>query len=335
MSTTVAILLFCGGLLLCLMSSVVLSERLDQVGHRFRLPPGLIGLVTALGADSPEISSAAAAIIGGQHDLGRGVIFGSNIFNVAMLLGLSAVVAGRVAMSRANLGFNAGVAFCLTLAVGAQTLGWIGRTVTGLLLLAVAVPYGVLSSLRRDTVRSLRLPQGARSWIERLVLTEVRKSEDDATKLDRLTPADGLSIVPLLTMIIIASVAMVRAAELLGQRWGVSQLVIGTFVVAFLTGLPNLVASVRLARQGRGTALSSEAFNSNSLNLLAGAYLPTLFVSLPGPSREAVLALGTLLALTAGAAGIGIAGRGFGRGTGVLLVAAYAAYAAVALWLAG
>lgn len=100
MCSTVAILLFCGGLLLSLMSSVVLSERLDQVGHRLRLPPGLIGLVAALGADSPEIASAAAAIIGGQHDLGRGVIFGSNIFNVAMLLGLSAVVAGRVAMSR-------------------------------------------------------------------------------------------------------------------------------------------------------------------------------------------------------------------------------------------
>jgi len=106
MSTTVAILLFCGGLVLSLMSSVVLSERLDQVGYRFRLPPGLIGLITALGADSPEISSAATAIIGGQHDLGRGVIFGSNIFNVAMLLGLSAAVAGQVAMSQANLGFT-------------------------------------------------------------------------------------------------------------------------------------------------------------------------------------------------------------------------------------
>ncbi len=81
--------------------------------------------------------------------------------------------------------------------------------------------------------------------------------------------------------------------------------------------------------------MSSEAFNSNSLNLLAGAYLPTLFVSLPGPSREAVLALGTLLALTAAAAGFGIAGKGFGRGTGLLLMAAYAAYGASAPWLAG
>jgi len=334
-STSVAILLFCGGLLLSLMSSVVLSERLDQVGHRFRLPPGLIGLVTALGADSPEIASAATAIIGGQHDLGRGVIFGSNIFNVAMLLGLSAAVAGRVAMSRANLGFNAAIALCVTLVVGAQTLGWTGRMVTGLLLLAVVIPYVVLSSLRRDTVRALRVPQGARRWIERLVLAEARESEVEETELDRLTFADGLSIVPLLTMIVVASVAMVKAAELLGQRWGVSQLVIGTFVVASLTGLPNLVASVRLARQGRGTALSSEAFNSNSLNLLAGAYLPTLFVSLPGPSTEARLALGTLVALTVIAAGIGIAGRGFGRGGGLLLVAAYAAYAVVALWLAG
>ncbi len=238
-------------------------------------------------------------------------------------------------MSGANLGFNAGVALCLTLVVGAQMLGWAGRTVMGLLLLALIIPYGVLLSLRRGTVRSLRLPQGVRRWIERLVLAKPARATRSRPELDRLTFADGLSIVPLLAIIIIASVAMVRAAEMLGQRWGVSQLVIGTFVVASLTRLPNLVASVRLARQGRGTALSSEAFNSNSLNFLAGAYIPALFVSLPGPSAEAVLALCTLLALTAASDGIGIVGRGFGRGTGVLLVAVYAAYAAAALWLAG
>ena len=335
MSTTLAFVTFCGGLVLALMASVVLSERLDQVGHRFRLPPGLIGLITALGADSPEIASAAAAIIGGQHDLGRGVIYGSNIFNVAMLLGLSAVVAGRVAMSRANLLFNAGVALCMTAVVGAQMLGWTGRVVTGLLLLALLLPYGVLSSLRRETVRGLSVPRAARNWIERSVLAEARVSEEEETELDRLTFADALSIVPLLAMVVVASVATVRAAELLGQRWGVSQLVIGTFVVASLTGLPNLAAAVRLARQNRGTALASEAFNSNSLNLLAGAYLPTLFVQLPGPSAEAMLALGVLVALTAGATAMGVAGRGFGRGTGVLLLAAYAAYAVAALRLAG
>jgi hypothetical protein len=113
MSMTVAIVLFSGGLFLCMMSSVVLSERLEP---------------------APRVG--------------------------------------------------------LTVEVGAPTLGWTGSIVRGLLLLAVALPYGVLSSLRRNTVRSLRVPQGARRWIERHA--EARESEEEATELDPLTFTDGL-----------------------------------------------------------------------------------------------------------------------------------------------
>ena len=332
MSDPVAILMFCGGLALSLLASVVLAERLDQVGHRFRLPPGLIGLMTALGADSPEIASAVAAIIGGQHDLGQGVIFGSNIFNVAALLGLSAMVAGRVAISRSNLVLNGGVALWLTMVVGARTMGWIGQLAAGVLLGVVIVPYVGVSSLRQGTVRALALPQAARGWIERAVLSEaIAESGGNESALDRLSLADALSIVPHLAIIVISSIAMVRAAEQLGQHWGISPLVIGTFIVATLTGLPNLIAAVRLARLGRGTSLSSEAFNSNSLNLLVGAYLPTFFITMPAPSGEATLAIIALLAITVLAVTLGMIGRGFVRATGLLLVAAYGAYAAAAL----
>jgi cation:H+ antiporter len=55
----------------------------------------LLGIVTALGADSPEIASAITALAAGHSDLGVGVVIGSNIFNLAALLGLSALVAVR------------------------------------------------------------------------------------------------------------------------------------------------------------------------------------------------------------------------------------------------
>ena len=332
MTLPLAFLLFFGGLVLSLMSSVVLAERLDQAGHRLNFPPGLIGLVTALGADSPEIASAVTAMISGQHDLGRGVIFGSNIFNIAALLGVTALVARRVAVSRPNLVLNGGVALALTLAIATQTMGWLGPLPTGLLLLAIALPYAVLSSLRRSTVRSPNFPDFARGWVERAVLEEARDINTEEITLQRFTLADGLAIVPLLTAIVVSSVAMVNAAEFLGQRYHVSQLVVGSFVVATLTGLPNLIAALRLAVAGRGTALSSEAFNSNSLNLLVGAYLPTLFVSLAPPSGEAVLALVALVAMTVAAVTLGLVGRGFGRVSALLLILGYAAFTLAALW---
>ena len=132
-------------------------------------------------------------------------------------------------------------------------------------------------------------------------------------------------------MIVRSSIGVVKTAELLGARWSVSQLVIGTFVVATLTGLPNLIASVRFATNGRGAAFSSEAFNSNTLNLLVGAYLPALFVAVSPLPHEGLVSMLWLAAITILALVIGIAGRGFGRWTGGLLLAFYAAFAVAVL----
>ena len=332
MSTSIALTVFFGSLLLSMMSSAVLAERLEQVGERFRFPAGLLGLVTALGADSPEITSAVTALIGGQHDLGRGVIYGSNIFNVAFLFGFSAIVAGSTVIGRANLVLNGGASLAVTLIVGAQSAGFIGGTVTGLLLAIAVIPYLALLSIHPNRLSHLPLPAFAMDWFVAAITSEKRDEAADERDHQsvgggRFTTADALSILPLLSVIVASSIGMVKTAELLGGRWNVSQLVIGTFVVATLTGLPNLIASVRMATKGRGAALSSEAFNSNTLNLLVGAYLPTFFVALSPLPHRGLVSLLCLAAITMLALIIGIVGRGFRRWTGGLLLASYAAFA--------
>lgn len=84
MSVTSSAALFLGSLFLTALAIAVLSKRLDQIGVRLGFFDGLSGLVTALAADSPEITSAVIAQASGRHDLGVGVIFGSNIFNLNM-----------------------------------------------------------------------------------------------------------------------------------------------------------------------------------------------------------------------------------------------------------
>ncbi len=51
-----------------------------------------------MGADSPEIATAVTALVSGQHDLSRGVMFESNLFNLAALFGLGAVIAGTTCL---------------------------------------------------------------------------------------------------------------------------------------------------------------------------------------------------------------------------------------------
>jgi cation:H+ antiporter len=81
----------------------VLAEVVDRLGARFGLSVGLLGIVTALAADSPAITVAITALQKGQGGVEIGVVFGSNLFNIAALLGLSAVVAGKVRIRRQAL----------------------------------------------------------------------------------------------------------------------------------------------------------------------------------------------------------------------------------------
>lgn len=265
MSVTMALIVFGGSLLLGMASSTVLAQRIDQIGHKFRFPAGLFGLVTALAADLPEITSAVSAIIGGQHELGRGVIFGSNIFNIAALIGLNAVIFGWIAVERPNVALNAGVAVWITAVIGAQAMGWLGPVSTGLLVLLVFGPYLALSSLTPERIS--QLPSGLADWLAAALSAPEANTQNDGMR--SLTRADALSLVPLLAMIVITSVLLVRTATFLGNHWGIPDVWVGTFVIATLTGIPNMIAAMRLAFRGRGAALASEAFNSNTLNLQA------------------------------------------------------------------
>ena len=88
------ILLFCVGVVASLAASWVLVSRLERLGERAGFSEAWLGLVAALAADAPEITSSVVALARGQASVGAGVIIGSNVFNLAALLGLAAVVPG-------------------------------------------------------------------------------------------------------------------------------------------------------------------------------------------------------------------------------------------------
>lgn len=116
----------------------MVAERPDQLGHRYDFCDGFIGIVTVLGADSPEITSAASVLLSGNHELAPGVIFG---LNISALFGLSAIISDGLTVTRVKLLLNIGIALCVTLFVGMLTLGWFGAFSAGLLLAIVIAPY--------------------------------------------------------------------------------------------------------------------------------------------------------------------------------------------------
>jgi len=158
---------FLAGVVISLSTSYLLVTRLERLGERIGLSEGLLGVVAALAADAPEITSAVTALSTHQQKVGAGVIIGSNVFNLAALLGLGAVTAGGIALHRrvVLLGGVTGIwlaGVCLVVAVG-----WVPPAAGLALALAVLVPYIIL--LGSGRARLGRLPV-ARRWAQWLAV---------------------------------------------------------------------------------------------------------------------------------------------------------------------
>ena len=94
MAPIVAVPLFVASLAVTLLAARFFAQRLDLIGTRFGLPEAMIGLLTAVAADGPEISSAMIALIKGAHATSVGVLVGSNAFNLAAMIGVGAAADG-------------------------------------------------------------------------------------------------------------------------------------------------------------------------------------------------------------------------------------------------
>jgi len=145
-----------------LVASVLLVSRLERVGERLGLSEALLGLLAALAADGPEITASVTAIAGGHATVGIGVTLGSNVFNLAALLGLSALIAGRVGFHRRSILLEGGVGFAIALLSLGVVAGVIGPWVGLLLALVVFVPYLVYSAERPEVRARLHLPGSGR-----------------------------------------------------------------------------------------------------------------------------------------------------------------------------
>jgi len=119
---------------------------------------------------------------------------------------------------------------------------------------------------------------------------------------------------------------MERTASTLGTRLGVPPIITGAIILAAVTSLPNAVAAIYLARRGRASATLSEAFNSNTLNVLAGLLIPAVIITAAGLGSALRVSVWYAV-LTAVTIALALAGRGISRRSGALIIAAYLVFA--------
>ena len=319
------LVLFAAGIGVSLAASWVLVSRLERLGERAGFTEAWLGLVAALAADAPEITSAVTALVRGQAGVGAGVVVGSNVFNLAALLGLAAVVAGRVGFHRrvVLLGGIPGiwVAVVCLLVVAAVVPPVAGLALAGLVL----APYAAVLGMRRSRMERLRLPSAWTRWL----VAAVHEEEDELAEAIRPRPGtwrDGVTAAAALAVVVGASTLMELAATALGRRYNIADIITGGLVLAVVTSLPNAVSAIYLARRGRGAAVLSIALNSNAINVVAGLLIPASVTGLGPATGQGILVAAWYAGLTGLALAFAYRGRGLSRLPGAVIIAGYLAF---------
>ena len=313
---------FCLAAAVSLATSYLLVTRLERIGERLGLSEALLGMVAALAADAPEITSAVTALAQHQQKVGAGVIIGSNVFNLAALLGLGGVVAGSIALHRRVVILGGVIALWVAAVCLVTTTGTIPPAAGLVAVLAVLVPYLLLLGAGARRLHRLPVVRRWEGWLA-VAISEEEQELEEVIHPPHGRRRDVLVGAAALVVVVAASVLMERSATSLGAHFGVPQIVTGGVVLAGVTSLPNAVAAVYLAARGRGAAMLSTTLNSNTLNVTAGLLLPATITGLGATSVHSVLIAVWYLGLTAVSMAFTYRDGGVRRATGVLIIGSY------------
>jgi cation:H+ antiporter len=314
------LLFFVAGVALLVVGANALVSGASKLALSFGLSPLVVGLtVVAFGTSAPEMAVSTGAVLAGQSDVAVGNVVGSNIFNILVILGLSAMI---VPLSVHVQVIRQEMPIMLGSAVLFMALGLDGRIsmAEGALLLGLLIAYTIFL-----VVQARRSPAG--------------EAADYDVELVAAKPNQWLSkwyvqiwfVVAGLVMLVQGSDWLVTSAVTFARALGISELIIGLTIVAAGTSLPEVAASLAAALKGERDMAVGNVVGSCVFNTLGCIGLGGLVAGSAGMALAPAVMNFDLWVMLAGffaCLPVFISGREIARWEGGLFVAYYVAYIA-------
>ncbi|WP_093038836.1 calcium/sodium antiporter [Roseovarius azorensis] len=274
------------------------------IARRMAISPLLIGLtVVGFGTSTPELLVSVDAAWRGVPDIALGNIVGSNIANILLIIGLSALV-WPIRVMGATLRRDTTVMMAAALAlVPIFAMGQMNR-LSGVILLAGLMTYLI--------------------WAYR--------QSGDAIPDDAGLPApasvlvSGLWVIGGLIALMVGARLLVDGAVSIARSYGISEAFIGLTIVAVGTSLPELATSVIAAFRRQSEIAIGNIVGSNIFNVLCILGVTALIAPIPVASRFLTFDLPVMIAVSLVLTGLLLARPVIGRGTGAGMLAGYAVY---------
>lgn len=303
------------GLIILVWSADLFVTGAASTAKRFGMPPLLIGMVVVgFGTSAPEMVVSALASWQGNSGIALGNAYGSNITNIALVLGATALISPIMVQSQV-LKRELPILIAVTLLAAWQLSDGLLSRMDAVVLLGVFAFYMVW------TIRVGRQQSGDAFAQE--MATEIDAAASISSKKGFFLLGAGL------ILLIISSRILVWGAVEIAHIFGVADLIIGLTIVALGTSLPEFASSIIAARKGEhdialGNIIGSNLFNTLAVVGIAGMVQPTAVLPEILSRDVLVMAILTLLLVIMG---LGFRGQGrINRWEGSLLLTAYVAY---------
>lgn len=248
-TTFLAIVYLMIGSLLLYVGAEGLVRGSASIAYRFGIRPIVIGLtLVAFGTSSPELAVSMSAAIDGHSGISIGNVIGSNICNIALIIGVAALIRPieiEIKVIKTDISIMIGVSFLMILLA---VDGEISR-LDGLILSIGIIAYNAITIYlaRKDGVS-----EDYTSYVEK------RKK-----KL-----IDVLMLIGGLVGIVLGATVFLAGAKSVAMKLGASEALIGLTVVAFGTSLPELATSIVASVKDEGDISIGNAIGSNIFNIL-------------------------------------------------------------------
>lgn len=263
------IMLFLVGLVSIVKGADWLTDGAADVAQRFGIPSIVVGFtIVAIGSSAPEFVVSVVAALQGNVDMALGNVVGSNIFNVLVIMGITAMVS-EIKVERTNVRYDVPFAVLSSVVVAITAFdtflngdesGSISRT-DGMMMLAMFAIFlsYTISQAQRGTITDASAATGTEK------LTNNSEEETAASAERSLWKVTAMIVVGL-AMLIIGGDWMVSGASSVALAMGIPQSIIALTIVSMGTSAPELAASVMAARKGDtamalGNVVGSVVFN--------------------------------------------------------------------------
>jgi cation:H+ antiporter len=316
------------GLVLAVFGARLLVDGGTAVAKRFGIPSLVIGAtVVAFGTSMPELTVNVHSAMGGNTDLALGNILGSNMFNIAFILGAVALIS-PLAVNPDSAAKD--LPMCLISAIAIGVAGneiYFDHINYNELFPSSAILFLFFFGI--TMYYTYREAQGGAT----------HKRTTHTARIDEKHAAQGLSARRAALYIVVGLVGLVYGGELivdgaqgLARSFGLSERVIGLAIVGPGTSFPELIASIVAARQGNAGMVIGNVLGSNIFNVFFTLGVTALIMPVPLdlPLNQVVIANVAVTALLVLWATV-LRRPQIGRPLGAVLLASYAAYLFVSL----